>query len=82
MVLGEGAPRAGLVQALTGPSRIPLWVSAALPGSTHDITAARQLVLPEARPYLKKVPILADSGYEGTGAGVTMLLRGQCPSGA
>jgi hypothetical protein len=51
-------------------SGIPLWVSAALPGSTHDITAARQLVLPEARPYLKEVPILADSGYEGAGAGV------------
>jgi len=50
---GKAHHHAGLVQALTGPSGIPLWVSAALPGSTHDITAARQLVLPEARPYLK-----------------------------
>ena len=41
-----------------------------LPGSTHDLTAARELVLPEARPYLKDLPILADSGYEGAGAGV------------
>lgn len=55
---GKAHHHAGLVQALTGPSGIPLWVSAALPGSTHDIAAARQLVLPEARPYLKKVPIL------------------------
>ena len=39
-------------------------------GSTHDLTAARELVLPQARPYLKKLPILADSGYEGAGAGV------------
>jgi len=51
---GKAHHHAGLVQALTGPSGIPLWVSAALPGSTHDITAARQLVLPEARPYLKR----------------------------
>jgi hypothetical protein len=47
---GKAHHHAGLVQALTGPSGIPLWVSAALPGSTHDITAARQLVLPEAAP--------------------------------
>jgi hypothetical protein len=67
---GKAHGHAGNVQALTAPSGIPLWVSAALPGSTHDITAARQLVLPEARPYLKRVPILADSGYEGAGAGV------------
>ena len=53
---GKAHHHAGLVQALTGPSGIPLWVSAALPGSTHDITAARQLVLPETRPYLKKGP--------------------------
>jgi hypothetical protein len=44
--------------------------SASLPGSTHDLTAARELVLPEARPYLKDLPILADSGYEGAGAGM------------
>jgi hypothetical protein len=41
-----------------------------LPGSIHDLTAARELVLPDARPYLKDLPILADSGYEGAGAGV------------
>ena len=72
---GKAHHYAGLVQSLTGPSGIPLWVSAALPGSTHDITAARQLVLPEARPYLKKVPILADSGYEGAGAGVLVPVK-------
>ena len=41
-----------------------------LPGSTHDLTAARELVLPEARPYLNKLPFLSDAGYEGAGAGV------------
>jgi DDE superfamily endonuclease len=49
---------------------VPLWVSDVLPGSTHDLTAARELVLPGARPYLKDMPILADSGYEGAGPGV------------
>jgi DDE superfamily endonuclease len=55
------------VQALAAPGGVPLWVSGVLPGSTHDLTAARGLVLPQARPYL---PLLADSGYEGAGAGV------------
>ena len=49
---------------------MPLWVSDVLPGSTHDLTAARELVLPGARPYLKDLPFLADSGYEGVGPGV------------
>ena len=53
------------MQALAAPRGVPLWVSGALPGSTHDLTAARELVLPEARPYLKDLPVLADSGYEG-----------------
>jgi hypothetical protein len=35
---------------------------------THDITAARELVLPGLRPWLKIFPCLADSGYEGAGA--------------
>jgi hypothetical protein len=67
---GKAHEPAGNVQALSAPGGVPLWVSDALPGSTHDLTAARELVLPEARPYLKDLPILADSGYEGAGAGV------------
>jgi hypothetical protein len=67
---GKAHEPAGNVQALTAPDGVPLWVSDVLPGSTHDLTAARELVLPEARPYLKDLPILADSGYEGAGAGV------------
>jgi hypothetical protein len=58
------------VQALAAPGGVPLWVSDVLPSSTHDLTAARELVLPEARPYLKDLAVLADSGYEGAGAGV------------
>jgi hypothetical protein len=57
---------------------VPLWVSDVLPGSTHELTAARELVPPQARPYLKKLPILADSGYEGAGAGVLVPVRKPC----
>ena len=53
---GKAHHSAGNVQALAAPGRVPLWVSDALPGSTHDLTAARELVLPEARPYLKDLP--------------------------
>ena len=67
---GKAHEPAGNVQALAAPGGVPLSASDVLPGSTHDLTAARELVLPEARPYLKDLPILADSGYEGAGAGV------------
>ncbi len=38
------------MQALAAPGGVPLWVSDVLPGSNCDLTAARELVLPEARP--------------------------------
>jgi len=61
--------------AQPAPGSVPLWVSGVLPGSTHDLTAARELVVPQARPYLKKLPILADSGHEGAGAGVLVPVK-------
>ena len=67
---GKAHEPAGNVQALAAPGGVPLWVSDVLPGSTHDLTAARELVLPQARPCLGKLPLLADSGYEGAGTGV------------
>ena len=67
---GKAHEPAGNVQALAAPRGVPLWVSDVLPGSTHDLTAARELVLPEARPDLRELPFLADSDYEGAGAGV------------
>ena len=66
---------AGNVQGLAAPRGMPLWVSGALPGSTYDLTAARALVLPQARPYLGKLPFLADSGFEGAGAGVLVPVK-------
>ena len=67
---GKAHAPGGNIQALSAPRGVPLWVSCALPGSTHDLTAAREHVLPGLRPYLKDLPVLADSGYEGAGAGV------------
>jgi hypothetical protein len=72
---GKAHEPAGTVQALAAPGGVPLWISDVLPGSTHDVTAARELVLPQARPYLKDLPFLADSGYEGAGAGVHVPVR-------
>jgi len=60
----------GNIQALMAPNGIPLWVSDVLPGSTHDLAAARELVLAILWPYAKTMPVLADSGYEGAGCGV------------
>jgi DDE superfamily endonuclease len=68
--LGKAHHPGGNVQALSAPRGVPLWVSEVLPGSTHDLTAAREHVLPVARPYLRDLPFLADSGYEGAGADV------------
>jgi DDE superfamily endonuclease len=72
---GKAHEPAGNVQALAAPGGVPLWVSDVLPGSTHDLTAAREFVLPGARPYLKDLPFLADSGYEGAGAGVLVPVK-------
>jgi hypothetical protein len=72
---GKAHEPAGNVQALSAPGGVPLWVSDVLPGSTHDLTAARELVLPGARPYLKDLPFLADSGYQGAGAGVLVPVK-------
>ncbi|MEO3876804.1 transposase family protein, partial [Nonomuraea sp. B12E4] len=58
------------LQAIFLPDGFPIWISDPLPGSTHDIIAAREQVLATIRPYLKDLPLLADSGYEGAGLGV------------
>ena len=50
---GKAHQPAGNVQALASPGGVPLWVSDVLPGSTHDLTAARGLVLPEPGPTSK-----------------------------
>jgi hypothetical protein len=60
----------GNTQALMNPRGIPLWLSDVLPGSEHDLTVARELVLAILWPYTKDMPVLADGGYIGAGCGV------------
>ncbi len=72
---GKAHHPGGNIQALSAPRGVPLWVSDVVPGSTHDLTAARELVLPRARPYLTDLPLLADPGYDGAGAGVHVPVR-------
>jgi hypothetical protein len=67
---GKAHSFGGNIQALFTPSGIPLRVSPVLPGGVHDITAAREHVLAILRPFLKDMPALADSGYEGAGCGI------------
>jgi hypothetical protein len=67
---GKAHASGGNIQALSAPHGVPLWVSDVLPGSTHDLTAAREHVLPGLRPYLTGLPVLADPGYEGAGVRV------------
>jgi hypothetical protein len=65
----------GSVQVLADPSGFPLWVSDVRMGSTHDLTAARELVLPALYPHAARgLPVLADKGYTGAGA------ASMCPS--
>lgn len=62
----------GNIQTLMEPDGFPLWCSQVEPGSTHDITAAREHVLGAlywAYSHLG-LPTLADGGYAGAGIGV------------
>jgi hypothetical protein len=66
----------GNVQVVFDPTGFPLWVSDVRPGSTHDLTAARELVLPTLYPHAARgLPGLADKGYTGAGVGIHVPLK-------
>lgn len=59
------------VQFLSAPDGSPLWVSDADPGSTNDITAAREHCLGALyKAAAEGLPTLADAGYQGAGIGI------------
>lgn len=69
---GNAHEPGGNIQALSAPAGLPLWTSDVEPGSTHDLTAAREHVLGAlfwAASQLD-LPTLADGGYDGCGIGV------------
>ncbi len=63
------------VQVLTDPFGRLLWASPALPGSTHDLTAARHRIIEAlAEAGLK---YWADKAYQGAGGTVRVPFRGR-----
>lgn len=65
------------LQALTDPRRGDLvWVSAGLPGSTHDLTAARAHGVLAAATRAA-VELYVDKGYQGAGGTVTTPHKGR-----
>jgi hypothetical protein len=68
---GKARSHGGNIQAVPAPDGFPLWVSAAEPGSVHDITAARLHALPALYAAAADgLPTLADPGYDGAGIGI------------
>ncbi|WP_026448813.1 transposase family protein [Actinopolyspora mortivallis] len=68
---GKTGEHGGTIQALSAPSGFPLWASDVEPGSVHDLTAAREHVLPALYAAASRgLPTLADGGYDGSGIGV------------
>ena len=73
---GKHKRHGGNVQVLVGPTGFPLWVSDVRPGSNHALTCARELVLPALYRYaVRGLPVLADKGYTGAGAGIHVPVR-------
>ncbi|PJN36197.1 IS5/IS1182 family transposase [Streptomyces sp. CB02959] len=64
------------VQVLTDPFGRLLWASPALPGSTHDLTAARRHGITEALADAG-LKCWADKAYQGAGAPVRVPFRGR-----
>ncbi|MGW7102362.1 transposase family protein [Streptomyces sp. NPDC054838] len=62
------------VQVVTDPTGNLLWISPALPGRTHDLTAARTHCIIRICER-QGVPILADRAYIGAGPWVTTPIR-------
>ncbi|MFJ4678598.1 transposase family protein [Kitasatospora sp. NPDC088783] len=63
-------------QVITGPAGKLVWISRALPGRTHDLTAARTRGIVKTCVRLR-VPALADMAY--TGAGGTFAVPARRP---
>lgn len=63
------------VQVLTDPFGRLLWASPALPGTTHDLIAARQHRIIEALADVG-LKCWADKAYQGAGGPVRVPLRG------
>lgn len=75
---GKHRAHGGNIQVLCDPTGFPVWTSPVSPGSTHDITAARDAAALGAlyAAAAQGLPTLADKGYTGTGIGIHVPLKG------
>ncbi|MCX2923078.1 transposase family protein [Streptomyces sp. NEAU-W12] len=64
------------VQVLADPAGRLVWVSDALPGATHDLTAARAHGIPAALAA-EDIKCSADKAYQGAGPAVRVPIRGK-----
>jgi hypothetical protein len=64
------------VQVLTDPAGRLIWASPALPGSVHDVKAARRHGLVHALTGYD-IPVLADRGYQGAAGTIRVPFRGR-----
>ncbi|MFD8087731.1 transposase family protein, partial [Kitasatospora sp. NPDC059722] len=62
------------LQVITGPDGKLVWISRALPGRTHDLTAARTHRIVKTCVRLR-IPALADLAYTGAGGTVAVPIR-------
>ncbi len=77
---GKHHAHGGNVQIVCDPEGHPAAVSDVQPGSTHDLAAARRtgfLGALYAAASLLGLPVLADKGYDGAGAGVLTPTKGR-----
>ncbi|PPK90166.1 DDE superfamily endonuclease [Kineococcus xinjiangensis] len=73
---GKHHRHGGNVQVLCATDGTPIWTLPVEPGSTHDLTAARRHALPASYPTATRgLPLLADKGYIGAGAGIHVPVR-------
>src|SRR3712207_5837509 len=76
---GKHRTHGGTVTIVGDPDGHPVAVSDVAPGSTHDLAAARAtgfLAALHAAAALLGLPTLADTGYDGAGAGVLTPTKG------
>lgn len=64
------------VQVLADPAGRLIWVSDALPGATHDLTAARAHGIPAALAA-DDITCWADKAYQGAGPAIRVPIRGK-----
>jgi len=74
---GKHKKHGGNVQVVSDPTGYPIWVSPVEPGSTHDITCAREHALPALyKAAADGLPTLTDKGYAGAGIGIIVPTKG------